>query len=323
MHTFSLLRNRTVAVVSGAAVVVGLGAGGAVAADLITGRDIANGSVRGVDIANGSLHGADIANGSIDRSEIRDGSLGMSDLAPHVRDQLGSTGARGPRGPEGPAGPPGQYTGADWSIIDRNVIGGGDAFLRPGPSSAAFGSDEVPPMGEGSLGIRTDSGADKVAFGNQVAFVDWSVTDITELGFSVFTTGENNDLGHNMPTITFEIDPNLETSTSAYSSMVYLPANGDANVWTHFDATDDAQGKVWGLTGAAGTETGCALSGSRCTWSELQTALDDGGEPARVYTVAISKGRDFAFSGAVDALRINDDVYDFEPLGVEKVSVVQ
>ena len=32
--------------------------------------------------------------------------------------------------------------------------------------------------------------------------------------------------------------------------------------------------------------------------------------------MAIGKGRDYAFSGAVDALRINDDVFDFEPFGV-------
>ena len=39
-------------------------------------------------------------------------------------------------------------------------------------------------------------------------------------------------------------------------------------------------------------------------------------EPALIGTVGITKGTDFAFSGAVDALQINDTVYDFEPNGV-------
>ncbi len=33
-------------------------------------------------------------------------------------------------------------------------------------------------------------------------------------------------------------------------------------------------------------------------------------------SVQITKGPDYAFSGAVDNLRINKTVYDFEPFGV-------
>ena len=42
----------------------------------------------------------------------------------------------------------------------------------------------------------------------------------------------------------------------------------------------------------------------------------DGGEPARILTVAIAKGRDYEWSGAVDGLRINSTVFDFEETGV-------
>jgi hypothetical protein len=46
--------------------------------------------------------------------------------------------------------------------------------------------------------------------------------------------------------------------------------------------------------------------------------LDDAGDPAVVgYSVGISKGRDFAFSGAVDAFQFNGKTYDFEPTGVK------
>ena len=44
--------------------------------------------------------------------------------------------------------------------------------------------------------------------------------------------------------------------------------------------------------------------------------LDDGGATAQLFSVAISKGTDFAWHGAVDGLRINNTVYDFEEHGV-------
>ena len=45
-------------------------------------------------------------------------------------------------------------------------------------------------------------------------------------------------------------------------------------------------------------------------------AAENGVPDAKVYSLAISKGRDYAFSGAVDDLVINDTMYDFEPTGV-------
>ena len=44
--------------------------------------------------------------------------------------------------------------------------------------------------------------------------------------------------------------------------------------------------------------------------------LNDGGDPATVLSVAITKGRDQEWHGAVDGLRINGTVYDFEESGV-------
>ena len=57
------------------------------------------------------------------------------------------------------------------------------------------------------------------------------------------------------------------------------------------------------------------INGARCTFAELQDHLDDGGEPPTILTVAVGKGRDFAWSGAVDGLRVNDTVFDFEERG--------
>jgi hypothetical protein len=310
---FKLLRNRVLAVAVGAAVVVGMGAGGAIGAAMVTSADIRDQTIQARDIRADAVEG----------SELAQDTVAGPHLTSALRDrmnQAGPRGPQGPRGPRGPQGPPGEngtaeYAAPEWSIIDRNVIGAGDAYLRSGPSSLAFGQDETPPLGVGSLGIRTATGADKAAFGNQVDFVGDSVLDLEELGYTVFTTGENNGKGpNNMPSITFEIDPNLETSAAGFSSMVFAPNNSAPGVWTQIDATDDANGAVWGLTG---TGMPCNINGARCTWTELQTALDDGGDPPTIHTVGITKGRDFAFSGAVDALVINADTYDFEPFGVQ------
>lgn len=217
------------------------------------------------------------------------------------------------------------YVGPNWSIIDRNVIGNADSVLRAGPNGPTPGvptSTTGVPYGIGSLGIHTASGADHSSFGNQIDFEGVLVKDLTKIGFSVYTTKENNKLStNNMPGIKIEIDPNLQRSASGYSTLVYVPDNGVAGSWTHFDATGDP-GAHWGLTGSAfpATET-CSLYGTLCTWKDILTALEadnpDDAEPAKVsYSVAISKGRDHAFSGAVDGLEINDKVYDFEPFGV-------
>jgi hypothetical protein len=324
-----LFQSRVAAVAVGAAVVVGLGSTGAWAAATIGSDDIRNGGVRNVDIRDGAVHKDDVHGGAVGSHEVVDESLGLVDLRPSAVNGLRGSGSRGPQGPRGPRGPKGddgddfEFRGRNWGVVDRNVIGAGDAALRVGPTSNTFGEGPVkPPLGIGSLGLRTASPADKTAFGNQVDFDGDLVANLVKLGFSVFTTGENNALGNNMPTIQFEIDPNLaDTSTDDYSSMVYIPANGADNTWTTFDATDDTQGPRWFLTGAEGTSTGCNQT-TLCTFAQIQDALDEGTtgapdpDPATIFTAQISKGRDFAFSGAVDAFRINNKVFDFEPGGV-------
>lgn len=277
--------SRVAVVALSAAVVVGVGGTGAVAAGMISSQDIINGSIRGVDIRDGSVSGTDLSDG----------------VVAQLNDVSGSA-------------------GTNWGIVDREVLGNGDAYLRTGPTFVRpNGLVEGPPLGEGSLGLRTGTSADKAAFGNQLAFFNDLVSSLTSLGFSVFTTSENNDRGpRNMPSIVIEIDPNLAAAAGvARSLMAYTPANGVADIWTTFDATDNTQGRVWGLTGAAGTATGCDFGGRLCTWDEIQRALADAdGIPATIRTIMVTKNRGPAFSGAVDALMVRGRVYDFEPLGV-------
>ena len=296
--------SRVAAVSIGAALVVTLGGTGAVAAGLITSADIKDGSVRAADLASSSVGSGKIANGSIGSHDLGAHSVGSGDLERALLNQINQAGLRGT---------------PNWSVVDRYVLGGGEASLRLGPNTNTLGAGFVdPPLGIGSLGLRTGSGTDRAAFGNEHAFNNDLVSGLTTLGFSVFTTTQNNDRGHNMPSILFEIDPNLSAASGVdVAKMVYTPPNGREDRWTAFDATDNIQGTTWTLSGAAGTAIGCAPNGPGCTWDQIQNRLEDrDGNPATIYTLQITKGPDFAFSGAVDALRVRERVYDFEPLGV-------
>ena len=332
------MRNsRITAVAIGAAVLVGASSFGAVAAKLVTSEDIKNQTIRSVDIGAGEVGRSEIADNAVTGRQVENGSLYAKAFSDSALEALkGNTGAQGPKGDtgaqgpkgdtgaqgpkgdtgaQGPAGPAGtaKYSGAEWGLIDRNTIGNGDAYLRSGPSSEAFGASVKPPLGIGSLGLRTGSGADKVAFGNQVDFVGKPLSGVNTVKYSVFTTGENRgdspsatDTPENLPSVTLEVNPNVAGST--YSSLVFVPEPIPGNVWSQIDAST---AKRWYLTGPAGTATGCNQV-TYCTLAQVKQNAPN----ASIYTVAFGKGRDHAFVGAVDALVWNTTTYDFEPFGV-------
>ena len=264
----------------------------------------------GAQIKNGTIEAVDLSPGAVNSSRVDDGSLRMRDFRGAVQDRINAGGPQGPKGETGPAGPAGtaKYAGANWSQVDRNVIGNAFTQLRSGPVSKNFGVTVEPPVGVGSLGIHTGSGADKVAFGNQVDFVGDLVSDLKTVKFSVFTTGENRGIAqNNLPSVSLEVDPNVTDGVN-YSTLVFTPLDAPANVWSELDAST---AKQWYFTGATGTTTGCNQT-TYCTLDEIQAAAPE----ATIHTVQITKGRDYAFTGAVDALVINDTTYDFEPFGV-------
>ena len=244
------------------------------------------------------------------------------------------TGPQGPPGPQGiqgltgasgPAGPPGAdavYVGVNWGVIARNTIGSPVGVLRAGPFGS-FGVVDAPPKGIGSLGLEVGDPTAKISFGNEVDFFNMNVSALTDVGFNVFTTGENSALGNpNMPSIGIEINPSGAGGTSTtYSTLVFSPAaNSASSKWSgYIDATTTG---FWGLTGSQfnspPTQANCGLNGPRCTFAQVQTFLATG-TGAKIYSIAVTKGRDFAWQGAVDGLRINATVYDFEPLGVRAV----
>ena len=294
-----------------AALVVGTG-GGAYAAAKITGADIVDGTITGGDIKNESLNVGDLTEKAQHALKGAKGATGPKGTA-GLPGAKGDNGTNGVDGKDGKSGKDATYVGGHWGVVHRNVIGNGDADLA--------GSTVAPPMGQGALNLRTGSASDKAAFGNETDFVGTKVSELSAIGYSVFTTGENNTLAvNNMPSITFEIDPNV-TGSGNYTSLVYAPNNSAANKWTTIDAKADS-GKHWGLTGSFfnAQPDRCGINGSRCTFDEVMAYLsannDSDQGDAKVLTAQITKGRDFAFSGAVDALVIGDTTYDFEPLGV-------
>lgn len=273
--------------------------------------------------------GADL----IKSGDIQNGSIKLKDLQKKVRKQIKKKGAvgTGQAGPQGPAGQDGadaDFEAGNWGVINRNTIGSPDVELRSGPfgSFGVTGAVAAPPYGEGSLGISVADNAttlsppsEKASFGNEVDFFGDLLSGVSEVGFHVFQTGENAGISpSNLPNITFEVDANLASlPADNYSSLAWVPDpapfTGGAS-WTGY--MDAASTGKWYFTGAEGAASGCT-SALVCDWDDVQTAIADGGADASIYTLAVGKGRDSRWSGAVDGLRINGDVFDFEPLGVE------
>ena len=113
------------------------------------------------------------------------------------------------------------------------------------------------PVGDGSLGFAVANASEKVAFGNEVDYKGEMVTGINKVGFSVFTTGEDQKINiDNLPNITFEVDPTGFANTTGpnYSSLVFNPAGAGltTNTFSAIDATSATAG-VWYFTGATGT----------------------------------------------------------------------
>src|SRR3954454_23016471 len=239
----------------------------------------------------------------------------------------GTPGTPGIAGPPGAPGAPGPVGSAgNWGVINRNTSGSSVAQLRSGPSTPALtgnatapfdlaGAQTVPPLGTGSLNLSV-SDTEKISFGNEVDFFNTPLA-VTAVGFSVYNVGENISLGSitDMPNIQFEINPNLASAPlDVYATLTFFP-DADASVpgWSGFiDATTSG---LWGISGFGVADT-CSLIGTLCTWTDLLALLNDGGDAPVLYTVAVTKGTDQAWHGAVDGLRINATVYNFEEYGV-------
>lgn len=214
-----------------------------------------------------------------------------------------------------------------WGIIHRNVIGSPSITLTNGPFVfGATGSLSAPPFGVGALAFlvgpptSTPSGAaEKANFGNEVDYHGNLLQAITEVGFHIFTTGENASKDtNNLPNIDFEAFFRVG-STLTYTSVVWVPPSNavTVNEWSRFiNATNEG---TWYLSGDSTINTGCSQS-TPCKFSQLLYNANTVDSTAYISSVAVSKGRDYEWQGAIDGLRINNKTINFEFDGVYEIS---
>ncbi len=216
--------------------------------------------------------------------------------------------------------------GQHWGVIARNTIGSGVAALRQGPygSYGVTGAAAAPPGGIGSLGIQVSDNAnsgspasEKVAYGDEVDFYGNPVSGLSQAGFHVFQTVENATIGsRNMPNISLEINPHVAGVT--YTGMLWVPDPAPVlNKWSpYIDAT--STGDWYFTNNTVASATGCTQA-LTCSLAQAKSGLvsaNDASGAATIDSIAISKGRDDEWVGAVDGLRINTKDYNFEPYGV-------
>ena len=325
--------------------------GSATAASLLTSKNIKDESIQNRDLRDGAFtlsklrqSTKDVLNADTELTLLRLAALEKKAGIPGPAGAPGAAGAAGAAGAKGADGAKGKdgadgdstVTGAgvgaaagsgNWGIINRNVFGSPTATLRSGPV-ASFGQTVGvnPPFGKGSLNLNvskvpsgeSSSSFDKrerISYGNEVDYQgkDLAATLGNTVGFSYFTSKENGPT--NLPGLNFEIDPNLSTTASTFSTLVWIPpAATQIGRWSDF--VDGANVGEWYLTGTAvENATGCKQS-TPCSFTEVMAALADGGDKATLYSAAVIKGRDAAFQGAVDGVKFGSTTVDFEENGV-------
>ena len=185
----------------------------------------------------------------------------------------------------------------NWGLVNRNIIGAATAQVRTGPFT--------PPYGPGSINFLVPSGNDKMAYGNEVDFVGVPLSSVTTLGFSVFTTGENAAINPaNLPNLGIEIDP---TGPARRDQLHDAGQRLHRRAGQHVEPRERLRGPVV-PDGGAGTASGCNQV-TYCTLAQVKAFYPN----ASLLAVQITKGRDYAWNGAVDGVVVNDTVYDLAP----------
>ena len=228
--------------------------------------------------------------------------------------EQGPTGATGAAGAAGAAGKDAVYSGAHWGVVHRNVIGNGDAELAAEPSK--------PPLGIGALNVRTGSrhGQGRLRqrdrlrrhqgrgpHGDRVLRVHH--------GREQRTRREQHALDR--------VRDRPERDRLRQLRLARLRAGQQRRERVDHDRRQGRHGQALGDSPARSSTpspTAAASTARGCTYAEVLAYLSSNNDStqgdATVLTVQITKGRDYAFSGAVDALVIGATTYDFEPLGV-------
>lgn len=195
----------------------------------------------------------------------------------------------------------------EWQLISRNTIGSPSVTFASGPVA----DGELQAFGIGSLHLQVGGGDEKVAYAMPLSEASplWGkpVSELGDISYRVYDGTEGVDAA--LPGIQIEVARSgLEVGD--YATFGFLPGqsdpvDGERNLkhWEEYDA----KAGMWFSTN--GNE--CRNS-DPCTWEGLTAAYPD----AEVwFSAGISKGRDTAFSGAVDYVIFDGVEYDFEPGG--------
>jgi hypothetical protein len=295
-----------------ALVVAGVGTAGA--AGLFTGKDVKNHSLTGKDIKRRSLPLS-----ALNRSTqllIKAHTVGGG-TTPASQGEAGAAGPQGAAGTNGTNGASGSdaFSTAKWGVIGRNTLGSPVADFRAGPWEA---DGSAPPYGDGSLQLSvagvpsggTTEDAEKIDFGDQHDFNGDLFSSLTTLSYWVFAD-EDSLSGHDAPNMSIEVTGAPVGTTSGYTTLVRNPAVGTTGEWTEEDASG-SDARWYSSRPFTGPHAGECTQGSTCSFATLQAAAGS----ASILSVGIGKGRDNSFTGAVDGVRVNDTVYDFEMGGV-------
>ena len=224
-------------------------------------------------------------------------------------------------------GGPSSYYLEKWGIVYRNTLGGPNAVLRLGPwgrsPASADAATVPPPYGIGSLGLIVADGTEQIEFGDETTYAGLPLSGITTLKYWLFD-GEDAPPTYELPFIKLEVDPNLTPAVN-YTSLNYLPLRSvspsapavrEVKNWQQYEPS--AAGSAWyASNGATATATGCTQI-TPCTFALLKSRMPDA---VITQSVGIAKGRDNAFTGAVDGVQINNRLFDFEPDGVRRFQV--
>jgi hypothetical protein len=162
------LRTRTVAVASGAVLLVSLGGvGGAVAAGQLGSRDIRDHSLRAVDLAKSSVTAKQVKKAAIASGDLKDAGVRPRDLSAAVRLLIDTavTGPAGPTGPEGPAGPAGGPVGPEGPQGPVGPAGADGATGPAGVSGFEVVTQQGTFSGSGAQTLSVQCPGAKVAVG--------------------------------------------------------------------------------------------------------------------------------------------------------------
>lgn len=206
-------------------------------------------------------------------------------------------------------------------VTPGNMQGWGfapEAPLGQGQTGQLVSGPETPPLGVGGAQLTVGSTGGQVLATS--GYQGLAFSDVDTLQYSTYRTSGAPALAI---ALQFDFDDDVTDADDAFKGrIVYEPyhtqtvTTGEWQTWNALDDTaGTGTGSWWLSNGAQAAAHGCAQA-TPCTLAEILAISPNAGirntTNPNVWLKAGS-GWTGGFDGNVDALTINDDVYDFEP----------